>query len=485
MTGRWKILAAVAAVVVVAAVATVLVVVLRPDDVSSVGGPTARITIVPSTGIVAQGTVAFAASESAMGMDASRVSEIRYAWNLGDGTTSTEERVEHRYARPGSYEVSLTLEVIDVDQRFRTDTARTSVEVDAPELGALVADVAIDPDGPWTSGKELTFNGSGSRFVVVPGEDTQLRWTYSWDFGDGTATVQGRSVKHRFDRSGTYTVELTVQVVDEFDQELTATAVRTVTIGNRAPVAVARVSPTGGDDRIIVGRAVMLDATDSYDPDGGPLLYLWDIDEDGKDDIETEDPEYRYEPGFVGAGERVVRLEVKDSYQQAAGEPGVSASVVVDVGTGPDFDFVVSTGAMAMGDLRLAHASVGMPFFDGRFVGLLGFGMAINDVTVDLASGFPAVVQAGYTLSGTITQASAFTVTGYYRVHELSGRMSVVLGGSLGYASYSGTYNASSRVSIGGSLAPVAFSDGKLLIGVGVGLSVGFFIISVQAIVAL
>lgn len=485
MTGRWKVLAAVAAVVVVAAVVTVLVVVLSPDGPSSVGGPTARITIFPSSGIVAQGTVAFAASESAVGVDAARVSEVRYAWNLGDGTTSTGESVEHRYARPGSYEVSLTLEVIDVDQRFRTDTARTTVEVAAPELGALAADVAIAPAGPWTSGKELTFDGSGSHFVVVPGEDAQLRWTYSWDFGDGTATVQGRSVKHRFDRSGTYAVELTVQVVDEFGQELTATAVRTVTIGNRAPVAVARVSPTGGDGRIIEGRAVMLDATDSYDPDGGPLLYLWDIDEDGSNDVETEDPEYRYEPGLVGAGERVVRLEVKDSYQRAAGEPGVSASVVVDVRPGPDSGFVVSAGAMAMGALRLAHASAGMPLFDGRFFGLVGFGMAVNDVTVDLASGFPAVQQAGYALSGTITQASAFTLTGYYRVYELSGRMSVVLGGSLGYASYSGTYNASSRVSIGGSLTPVAFSDGKLLIGVGVGLSVSFFIISVQAILAL
>ena len=91
-----------------------------------------------------------------------------YAWNFGDGTTSTEAKPVHTYAAPGSYSVSLTV----TDNRGATavtTAAVTPVAAPTDAYGAAVA--AAGPDLYWrlgesggTTAADATGNNPGAYF---------------------------------------------------------------------------------------------------------------------------------------------------------------------------------------------------------------------------------------------------------------------------------------------------------------------------------
>jgi PKD repeat protein len=84
------------------------------------GVPVAAFSFTPETPVVGQ-VVTFDASES-YDLDGTIVN---YLWNFGDGTNDTGMIVEHAYATPGTFTVTLT--VIDNDEL--SDTAEDEVEV--------------------------------------------------------------------------------------------------------------------------------------------------------------------------------------------------------------------------------------------------------------------------------------------------------------------------------------------------------------------
>jgi PKD repeat protein len=123
--------------------------------------------------------------------DASTGDPTSWAWDFGDGGTSTAQNPAHTYANPGTYTVTLT--VTDVHGATNTRT-RTAYITSQP----LTADFTAS----------TTF---GTAPLAVSFTDTSIGTptTWAWDFGDGGTSTE-RNPAHTYSAAGTYTVTLTV-----------------------------------------------------------------------------------------------------------------------------------------------------------------------------------------------------------------------------------------------------------------------------------
>ena len=88
-----------------------------------------------------------------------------------------------------------------------------------------VAIIEYSPDSDITSDSDVTFDASSSDFL---GADVRII-RHSWDFGDNTK-VEAERITHRFTEPGNYTVQLTIEYVDEKNQFGTARAVQNISV---------------------------------------------------------------------------------------------------------------------------------------------------------------------------------------------------------------------------------------------------------------
>lgn len=115
-----------------------------------------------------------------------------WAWNFGDGTTSTESNPVHVYQNAGLYSVTLT---VGNDGGTNSTTRSEYIRV---FQNIPVADFIAEP----TSGNSplaVQFHD------ISPGNPT----TFLWDFGDGEQSTM-QSPSHTYNGHGNYTVSLTV-----------------------------------------------------------------------------------------------------------------------------------------------------------------------------------------------------------------------------------------------------------------------------------
>ena len=112
-------------------------------------------------------------------------------------------------------------------------------------------------------GESITFDARESD--PVEGVITQFRW----DFGDRSSaeTIVGFT-SHRYTEWGTFVVVLTV-VNDQGGEDTVSQQVRV----NGAPVVMVEIP-----ESVRAGDVVILDASSTYDPEGGELQYSWDLD---------------------------------------------------------------------------------------------------------------------------------------------------------------------------------------------------------------
>jgi PKD repeat protein len=263
--------------------------------------PVARFRSSPTTPTEGQ-TVQFDASDSidiiecpegATSVDqcvGSRSSLVDYAWDFGDGARGNGVRSSHAYSKLGSYTVTLTV------------TNSRGVQASASSFVGVAA--SSDPTAAFTVSpataavnQSVFFNASGSKATAG-----RSLVGYDWTFGDG-GTGSGTTTSHRYSRTGSFTVTLTV--TDDLGK--TATSSNSVSVGASAqPSAVIAFSPTAP----IVGQTVNFDGSQSAPPAGRTITAY----------------EWAFGDGATATGARV------DHRYGAAGEYTVVLTVVDDAG---------------------------------------------------------------------------------------------------------------------------------------------------------
>ena len=126
-------------------------------------------------------------------------------------------------------------------------------------------------------GEEVTFDARASD--AIEGVITE----YSWDFGDGTeATTITGFTSHQFLKSGQFNVRLTV-TNDQGGTDSTTVLVRV----NGAPQINISIPEV-----VRSGDIILLDASNTVDPEGGPMKFMWDLnyleDSDGDGDTRND-----------------------------------------------------------------------------------------------------------------------------------------------------------------------------------------------------
>ncbi len=237
---------------------------------------------------------------------------LTFAWDFGDGNTTTGMMPTHTYASAGDFQVSLVVN----DGLLDSDASVTSAAISTPPVN--IAPTA-DAGGPYNGepGQPVAFDGTGSS---DPNDDAL---TYAWDFGDG-AMGTGPMPTHTFAADGTYIVTLTVNDGVSDSPMASTTATVLTPPANRAPTADAG-GPYAGDTAV----AVMFDGGASSDPDGDVLSYLWDFG-DGSTGTGVA-------PGhaYAVSGTYTVSLVVNDGeFDSAAASGAVTVSDPVDQSDG-------------------------------------------------------------------------------------------------------------------------------------------------------
>ena len=278
-----------------------LTVQLSPDTNNAKIGAIEVVQVDSST----NGTVNEAPSASFTTSDAPTVSEnvtfdasgsndsdgsiTNYAWEFGDGTSTTGETVNHSYDSAGNYTANLT--VTDDDGASNSTSRIVAVEQNdsngSTANEAPTANFTYSPSSPDVS-EEVTFDGSNST------DASGTIQSYAWDFGDGT-TATGEVVNHTYAENGTYTVALTV--TDNESSTNSTQQVITVENGstddtseNQSPTANFTVDPSEPN----VSEEVTFDASESNDSDGSITSYEWDFNGDGTIENTTSDPVTTY-----------------------------------------------------------------------------------------------------------------------------------------------------------------------------------------------
>ena len=214
---------------------------------------------------------------------------VTYAWDFGDGETSSSPNPTHVYQGAGTYVATLT--VTDNDDATATTTVVTTVDPNQSPTAVAGANV--------TSGHaplEVDFTSAGSL-------DPDGTFDVSWDFGDGATSTEADPT-HTYTNATSETIvrTATLTVTDDNGATSVSTLVIDVWPENQAPTADVVATPESGKTPL----TVQFDGTASADADGTVSTYEWDFD-DG-DTSSSASPLHE----FTAAGTYEVTLTVTD-----------------------------------------------------------------------------------------------------------------------------------------------------------------------------
>ncbi len=121
-----------------------------------------------------------------------------YVWDFGDGSGASIANTSHVYDTPGSYDWSFTVTADGVTCR------KTGSIVITPSESQCSLSCRAEVDDHGKVGKNTEFHGS-SESSNCGGQPA-----YEWAFGDGSAVVTGKEVKHRYQTAGEFSWRLRV-----------------------------------------------------------------------------------------------------------------------------------------------------------------------------------------------------------------------------------------------------------------------------------
>jgi gliding motility-associated-like protein len=119
---------------------------------------------------------------------------ISYAWDFGDGTTSTQATPTHYYTQPGIYPVSLNV----LTQNNCVDTFR----LNAPVKVVASPDIRIEGDSVICVGEGLIHRGEFNRV-----DTSRVRW--AWNFPNGKTSDLQRPSGQVYTEPGRFVIQTT------------------------------------------------------------------------------------------------------------------------------------------------------------------------------------------------------------------------------------------------------------------------------------
>ncbi len=180
----------------------------------------------------------------------------KYAWDFGDGTTDFGKIVKHAYTSYGDYTV--TLNATDSEGLWDIDTDILHVYPRQPRAAFFFVTMALNTNEIGTWDATTSYDPDG-----------HIVWYY-WSFGDGASLNATNPIaNHQYSDDGAFTIALVVG-----DNEgLIDTVSTSVTVFNRSPVA----NFTESVESVNAGEIITFNASESYDPDGYIVSYVWDF----------------------------------------------------------------------------------------------------------------------------------------------------------------------------------------------------------------
>jgi serine protease AprX len=312
-------------------------------------------------------------------------SVVSWAWDFGDGNTSTAQNPVHTYTTANTYTVSLTV----TDDVGDSDSTSASVTANDP------------PNNPPTAGFSSSCTDLDCDFTDTSSDTDGSIVAWSWVFGDG-ATSDAQHPSHSYAAGETYTVSLTV-TDDDGDSDTTSASVTATDPGSNNP-------PTAG----FISNCSDLDCTftdTSGDSDGSVVAWSWAFGDGGTSNV--QDPSYSY----AAAGTYMVTLTVTDD---GSGSASTTNSVTVTAPTGGTTMHIADLDGSGVSQGRRWTAMVTVRVVDNN-------GVEVNGATVTGTWRRGAVSTCTTDTSGTCL--IEFAAKGRYDIFTVSG----VTHGSLTY----------------------------------------------------
>jgi len=345
-----------------------------------------------------------------------------------------EERPVMRLSSASAYGQVLQLVLILV-LVFAVGAVAQSTEARNAAAELLSPSITVSPELTVHSGEEIHFDASESAHSVLQELVDEVR--YIWDFADETVSI-GEQVSHRYFSAGDFEVSLTMEVFEN------GGVFHRSTVTQDVHVLPADVPPFGTVINLRTGftNPGVLILSD------GPVVFI------AQQDGETFGPRNWAD----GTNEDL------DSKQQEW-----------------DFRrFVFSGGLLSIGDLRLCDAKLAMELSDKKWLAFVGVGTNVTETAISLTELYPDVESRGHELIGKIAQVDLITLgIGYELATDL------YLLGSVGSLHIAGTYEGSSRLILDDALLPAPFSEWREILSFGLGLRIGWGMLSLQVLLIL
>ena len=255
-------------------------------------------------GIIQRGAPAPLVADSWVDPDAS---SLAYAWTLDgassagfDDPTSATPTLDTTDLTSGVHTVTVTV----TDGDGQTAQASADIEIESEPLPPVAA--IADPGPAVDAGTPVPLDASSS-------SDPQgAALTFAWDLDDDGAFDDATGATTTLDTTGfpAGTHPVAVRVTNTFGLQDTASASVAVTepVDPADPPVAALADP---GPAVAVGTVLDMDASASTDPEGGPLAFAWDVDDDGAFDADEGTTAINpVDTALLGAGDHDITVRV-------------------------------------------------------------------------------------------------------------------------------------------------------------------------------